>query len=70
MATATKSKYEEILSEMADSIAEHLESFPEQKRKRIVKAIAAYSFDAPKRPAKTVLPKNGTNRSQERSRPK
>jgi hypothetical protein len=58
MATATKSKYEQILEEMADSIAQHLESFPQQKRRRIIKKIAAHSFDAPKRPSRTVPPKN------------
>lgn len=63
----TATKYEQILDEMAESIAEHLESFPEQKRRRIIKAIAAR--DAPQRPSKTVPPKNGTNRSQARSRP-
>jgi hypothetical protein len=70
MVTATKSKYEEILDEMADSIAEHIESFSEQKRKRIIKAITSYPFDAQKRPSKTVPPKSGTNRSQGRSQPK
>jgi len=48
MATTTETKYEEIVDEMAESIARHLESLPEPERNRRLKAIAAYSFDTRK----------------------
>ncbi len=70
MARATKAKYEEILDEILDSIAEHVDSLPEEKKKRVIKAIRAYSLDAPRRLSKTGLPRNGTVRSPGRSRPR
>ncbi len=70
MSRATKTKYEQILDAMLDSIAEHVESLPKEKRKRVIKAIRAYSSDTPQPPSKTRLPKNGSGRSQGRSRPK
>ena len=59
MATVTKSEQERIINGMLDSIADHVESLPPDRKKRAIKAIRAYSFDAPKRPSKTQPPKNG-----------
>jgi hypothetical protein len=70
MGKVTKPKYEEILDAMLESIAEHVESLPEDKRKRVIKAIRAYSFDAAQQPSKTQPPTNGNARCRERSEPR
>ncbi len=68
MATEKKSKYDRILDEMMDSIASHLESLPEKERRRRIKAVATYSFDAPRQHPRTSTLRNGTARSLKRSR--
>jgi len=52
MTNATKTKYEEILDGMVDDLTDHLESLPKEERIKRVKAVAAYSFDAPQRSAR------------------
>ncbi len=68
--SSTKNKYHEILDEMADSIAEHLESLPEGERNRRLKVLASSSFGARKRLARMTPLKHETSPILARSRKK
>jgi hypothetical protein len=68
MATATKSKYEQIIDEIMEGMAEHLDSLPEAERRKRITDAASYSFDARRPHSKTSIPKNGTGRSHARRR--
>ena len=68
MATATKSKHDQIVDEIMDSIEEHLDSLPEVERGIRIKDAASYSFDVRRPLAKTSTPRNGTGRSRARRR--
>jgi len=61
MAATTKAKYDEIVDEIMDTIAEELETLPEEERQRRINAAASYSF-APQQPAKSSPRRNGSGR--------
>jgi len=63
MATLPKTKYEETIDEIMDGIAKHLSSFPEDERKKRIKAAASYSFEAQPRRSRTSTRRTGTGRS-------